>query len=336
MERRYWRECRACADQSMAEIVEKMIREWKPGDTVQGYFYIRQSEMKQTTNNNKYMNFTFSDKSGDVNAKLWDWDEDNVTRFAAGILVKARGQVVDWQGQLQLKIDRIRRTIDTDQVNISDYVPSAPLSGETMLAELYDVLGRFRNSDLRSLTETILKKYESRILICPAAKKNHHAVRCGWLYHVSTMLRSAQGLVQVYDFLDEDLLYAGVMLHDIGKCEEMEMTEIGLVSDYTTGGNLLGHIIQGIQILHETGKALGTNPECLMLLEHMILSHHYEPEYGSPKYPMFPEAEMLHYLDVMDARMYDMSKILDGTEPGKFSERVWSLENRSLYRHTEE
>lgn len=319
---------------NMAEVVEKKIRDWKPGDTVQGYFYIRQSEMKQTTTNNKYMNFTFSDTSGDINAKLWDWDEDNVTRFAAGILVKARGQVVDWQGQLQLKIERIRRTIDTDHVEISDYVPSAPQSGESMLRELYSVLNTFTNLELKTLVETILKKYETQLLICPAAKKNHHAVRCGWLYHVSTMLRAAVGLSQVYPFLDQDLLYAGVMLHDIGKCEEMQMTDIGLVSDYTPAGNLLGHIIQGIQILHETAAELGTNSEWTLLLEHMILSHHYEPEYGSPKYPMFAEAEMLHYLDIMDARMYDMAKALENTNPGGFSDRIWSLENRTLYRRS--
>lgn len=107
---------------------------------------------------------------------------------------------------------------------------------------------------------------------------------------------------------------------------------MGLVEAYTTGGQLLGHIIQGIQMVTEAAKETEFNPEKAMLLEHLILSHHYEPEYGSPKYPMLPEGEILHYLDTMDARMYDMQKAYENCEPGTFSDRIRSLDFRAIYK----
>ena len=113
----------------MADRNKKKVIDLKPGDIAEGYFYIKVSEQKQTTTNNRYMNFTFADNTGEINAKLWDWDDDNVTRFAAGTVVWAKGQVIDWQGQLQFKIDRIRRTVEADNVNPEEFIPSAPYQG---------------------------------------------------------------------------------------------------------------------------------------------------------------------------------------------------------------
>ena len=318
----------------MAEIKIKKIRDFRTGDVVQGFFYIRESEMKTTTNNNRYMNFTFSDNTGDINAKLWDADEENPRRFPAGVIVKARGSVLDWQGQLQFKLELIRRTNETDDFSVEDFIPSAPEKGEDLYRYIQDTVTGMQDRELADFVTAILKKYEADLVHFPAAKKNHHAVRDGLMYHTGTMLKAAKALTAVYSFLDRDLLYAGVILHDIGKIQEMAASGLGLVEDYTAGGKLLGHLIQGITMLHEMAAETGFNQEKLLVLEHMILSHHYEPEYGSPKYPMLPEAEILHYLDIMDARMYDMKKISEGCEPGTFSERIWSLENRSIYRPT--
>ncbi len=312
----------------------KSVKEFKPNDFVVGYFYIRTSEIKQTTTNNKYMNFTLSDKTGDINAKLWDWDEENAKRFATGIVVKAQGRIIDWQGQIQFKIERIRRTIADDNVSVSDFVPSAPISSEEMLEYITDVVDNMKDDEYKTFVSLILEHYREQLLYFPAAKSNHHAVRGGLLYHVSSMLRAAEALTSVYGgFMNTDLLYAGVVLHDIGKIEEMKTGASGLVEEYSTAGVLLGHISQGIVILSEFAKKIDFNQEKLLLLQHMILSHHYLPEYGSPKYPHFPEAELLHYLDILDARMYDMRKVTEGLEIGTFSERQRSLENRMIYKH---
>lgn len=317
----------------MANYTEKKIGEFKAGDSVCGYFYVKESELKTTTTNNKYMNFCFADQTGEINAKLWDWDEENAVRFKAGILVHAKGTVLDWQGQLQFKIDLLRRTTDADPVKLENYIPSAPYSGESMLNFIETCIAQMKDEELKRLVATVIDQYRDRLLFYPAAKKNHHAVRCGLLYHTATMLKGAVALSKIYTFLNTDLLYAGVILHDMGKMDEMSVNDSGLVSEYTTEGMLLGHLVQGVKNIEKIGTGLGINPEKILLIQHMLLSHHYIPEHGSPKSPAFPEAELLHYLDIVDARMYDMNKAMESTEPGTFSDRIWSLENRSVYKN---
>ena len=317
----------------MPNYIEKRIGEFKAGDAVCGYFFVKESELKTTTTNNKYMNFCFADQTGEINAKLWDWDEENAVRFKAGILVYGKGTVVDWQGQLQFKLDLLRRTIDTDPVRLEDYIPSAPYSGESMLHFIETCVDQMKDAELQKLVRAVLEQYRDRLLFYPAAKKNHHAVRCGLLYHTATMLKSAVALSKIYTFLNTDLLYAGVILHDLGKIAEMAVNECGLVTEYTTEGMLLGHLVQGVKHIEIIGQSLQINPEKILLIQHMLLSHHYIPEHGSPKSPAFPEAELLHYLDIVDARMYDMQKAIESTEPGTFSDRIWSLENRSIYKN---
>lgn len=317
----------------MANYVEKKISGFKAGDSVSGFFYVKESELKTTTTNNKYMNFCFADQTGEINAKLWDWDEENAARFKAGILVHAKGSVVAFQGQLQFKIDLMRKTIGTDGVRLEDYIPSAPYSAESMLSFIETCISQMKDDELRKLVCAVLEQYRPQLMIYPAAKKNHHAVRSGLLYHTATMLKSAVALSKIYTFLNTDLLYAGVILHDMGKITEMSVNESGLVSEYTTEGMLLGHLVQGVKNIEIIGQSLGIHPEKILLIQHMLLSHHYIPEHGSPKSPAFPEAELLHYLDIVDARMYDMQKAFETTEPGTFSERIWSLENRSIYKN---
>jgi 3'-5' exoribonuclease len=149
------------------------------------------------------------------------------------------------------------------------------------------------------------------------------------------MMMTGDAICTIYTNLNRDLVAAGVLLHDIEKLNEILSDEMGIASGYSFEGQLLGHIIQGIKLVDRLGEELGISREKTIMLEHMILSHHYEPEFGSPKKPLFPEAEILHYLDMMDARMFDMEDALVGTEPGEFSERVWTLDNRRLYRSSE-
>lgn len=314
------------------KAVEKCIKEFKSGDFVRGFFYVRVSEIKTTATNNRYMNFIFSDSTGEINAKLWDSDEENARRFPSGVIIKAEGKIVDWQGQLQFKIERIRRSLDTDGIAVEQFIPSAPQTGEDMLLYIEQKIESMKDARIKKLTSAIIEHYREKLLIYPAAKANHHSVRCGLLYHITSMLRSAEALINIYEWLNSDLLFAGVILHDIGKIEEMDISDSGLVENYSTGGILLGHITQGVVIVDKFGKATDSDPELVLLIQHMILSHHYIPEHGSPKMPCFPEAELLHYLDILDARMYDMKKAFDSAEEGNFSERIRSLDNRTVYR----
>ncbi|MBQ9855681.1 MAG: HD domain-containing protein, partial [Clostridia bacterium] len=180
-----------------------------------------------------------------------------------------------------------------------------------------------------------LEEAGEKLLFMPAALKLHHAERSGLLNHTSTMLKGAQMISELYPFLDADLIAAGVILHDLCKIDEMKSDELGMVSDYTREGNLLGHLVIGVSELNRCARTLGVRSELVTMLSHMILSHHDLPEYGSPKPPMFPEAEVLHTLDVLDARMNEMTHELSKVQPGSFTDRIWSLD-RKLYRREEE
>lgn len=150
------------------------------------------------------------------------------------------------------------------------------------------------------------------------------------------MLMTGLRVCEVYPILDRDLVAAGVIIHDIEKLNEIESNKYGVSPGYSFEGQMLGHIVQGIKYIDRLAAELGIPDEKAVMLEHMILSHHYEPEFGSPKKPLFPEAEVLHYLDILDARMFDMEEALRGLEPGEFSDRIWILDNRRIYKSTEQ
>lgn len=312
--------------------MSKKIKEFLVGDEVLGFFLIKESNIKTTSNNKKFLDLTLVDSSGDINAKMWDATEDQEKIYTINNLIKIKGVVTEWQGKLQFKIDKIRLTTENDNVNIEEYIPSAPIKADIMFNDIASYVENMKNEDIKRLVSRFLNDNKEKLLIYPAAKKNHHAIRSGLLYHILRMLKTAEKLSEVYLSLNKDLLYAGVILHDMAKIEEMEASSIGIVSDYTMEGHLLGHITQGIKNIDRISRELGVNEEISILLQHMVLSHHYEPEFGSPKRPMIPEAELLHYIDMIDARMYDMYNILDNTDTEEFSDKVWVLNNRMLYK----
>jgi len=309
------------------------INEFQQGKKIEGFYLVKSVDCKTTNSNNKkYLDFTLADKTGEINGKLWEVSAEEEKRYSANTLIKVRGTVLSWQNSLQLKIERIRPSTEEDKLDVSEFVPTVPFPAEEMYNFIKGFVDNMKNTDIQKIVSTMIEEKKEKIMYYPAAKKNHHAVRSGLLYHVSTMLKAAEKLCEVYTNLNKDLLYAGVILHDLAKIEEMDSSQLGIVSDYTVEGTLLGHIIQGIKNLELVGQRLGVDKEVVMLLQHMILSHHYEPEYGSPVKPMIPEAEVLHYLDIIDARIYDMTKVTKEIDGGSFSERLWSLENRRIYK----
>ena len=312
----------------------KKISELKKGDRVEGFYVIKSvdSKVSNNSNSNRYLDFNLGDATGDINAKLWECNDELERTFKQSILVKIKGTVNEWRGVLQLKIEKIRLTEVEDGVKIGDYVAVAPYTAEKMYDDVLNYLSKIENTDIQNIVTNILSNNEEKLMHYPAAKSNHHSIRSGLLYHTTTMLKAGEKLSEIYTFLNTDLLYAGIILHDIGKIYEMNASELGIVSEYSVEGQLLGHIIQGIKMIETASIEVKAQKEVSMLLQHMVLSHHYEAEYGSPKKPMIPEAEMLHHLDIMDARMYDMNKASSDTKQGKFSERIRSLDNINVYK----
>lgn len=309
------------------------IGDFEVGKVTQGYFMIKSATVRTTTTNSEYMDFILSDNTGEVNAKWWEYKKEKGDSFTVGTLIKVRGMVTEWQGRLQYRVDKIRLINQQDGVNPEDFVPAAPIKAEDMFGKILQYVIKIKNRDIKEILSCALNEKKEKLMHYPAAMKNHHSIRSGLLYHILTMLSLAERICEVYPHLDKDLLYGGVILHDLEKINEMDANDLGVVSGYTMEGLLLGHIIQGIKMVERIGRQVNADPDLVILLQHMLLSHHYEPEFGSPKRPMIPEGEILHYLDIIDARMYDMEKELDGIKEGQFSDRVWVLHNRQLYKH---
>ncbi len=313
-------------------IEVKSIGDFVEGDRIQNFFIIKDMEIKLNKNNKQYIDLNLGDKTGEVNGKIWDANNVDDSLYKENLLVKIRGRVTQWQSQLQLNVEKIRPAQENDGVLMGDFVQSAPHNSQWMYDEILKYLEKIDNMDINIITETILESKKEKLMYYPAAKTNHHSIRGGLLYHTLTMLRLGERLLEVYSHLNKNLLYGGIILHDMAKVEEMDSNELGIVNDYSLEGKLLGHIIQGIKEISRVGEEVGANPEIIMLLEHMVLSHHYEPEFGSPKKPLIPEAELLHFIDLIDARMYDIDTALSTTEEGGFSERMWTLDNRRFYK----
>lgn len=317
------------------EFSSKKIRDLAVGDRVDCYFIIKRVDLKTTNSNDKkYLDFIFGDKTGEISGKLWEVTQDIETYFTEGDLVKVRGTVTSYMNNNQFKVDRIRKASDEDGVIPEDFVESAPLKNTDMLRDIEGYLQRIGDQDIQQVVQMALEEKKDKLMFYPAAKRNHHAIRSGLLYHVLTMLKLGDQISKVYPAVNTDLLFAGIILHDLEKINEMDSSELGIVKEYTLEGNLLGHISLGVKNVDRICDRLNTPEEKRMLLQHMILSHHYEPEYGSPVKPMFLEAELLHHIDMIDARVFDFTLAVRDLEPGGISENIFSLDRRRIYKPT--
>lgn len=311
------------------------ISDLEAGKEITSFFMVKNVSLRVDARQRDYVDMTVGDKTGEVNAKKWDITEDEKPALSGlkdGDIVKVKAQVSEWQGQMQLRIQRIRKSKPEDFLNISDFIKAAPEPSDEMYDYILGVANSMVDEDLKKITTTLLTRNMDRLMYYPAAAKNHHAEFGGLLWHMKRMLMAGDALCKVYTFLNRDLVLAGVIVHDMEKLNEIDAKENGMATGYSKIGQLLGHIVQGVMEMKTLANELGVSDEKALLLEHMILTHHYEPEFGSPKRPMFPEAEILHYLDIMDARMYDMEEASQSLEPGAFSERVWTLDNRRIYK----
>ena len=291
----------------------------------EGFLLVRSSDQRTGSNGSRYLDMNLTDRTGEINCKVWD---GNVAPPPAGTVIKVRGLVQEYNGRLQLRVERLRASTPEDQVDLSLLVPCAPEAPDKMRSEIEDTIDRFKSEDLRKIVREMIRLAGDKLEWFPAAQRLHHAERSGLLHHTTGMLRTAEHIIEAYPWLNGDLLRAGVILHDLSKIAEMKSDELGNVTDYTCDGLLIGHLVRGVATLAQAAKNVGVEGEMVVLLEHMIISHHGEAEFGSPRKPMFPEAEVLHWIDLLDARMNEMQGIMDRTPAGAFSEKIWSLDRR--------
>lgn len=318
---------------------DRYIIDLRPGEDITSFFLVKGAIIKVGSNHKEYLDLLLGDNSGEISGKKWDVNPEEKPRLQQlqpNMILKIRALVTEWNGMKQLRIMRIRQAGAEDGIDMNDFIKAAPEDPQEMYDYIYARAAAFSDRELSTLTTTILDRRKDKLMYYPAAQKNHHAEMAGLLYHEKRMLMMAERVCQVYTNLDPDLLMAGVILHDIEKIDEIESNELGISPGYSFEGKMLGHLVLGVREIEKIAIELGISHDKAVLLEHMMLTHHYEPEFGSPKKPLFPEAEMLHYLDMIDAKMFDMQEVLEKTEPGKFSDRVWTLDNRTIYRRPED
>ena len=301
--------------------------------TMEGYALVKSCDKKISKTGAAYLDMVLADKSGEISAKLWDYKPGVHDEIKANTIVKVRGVEQMYNRQPQFRVERIRPVSPGDGVDLGDLVPSADYSSDELMQKLLAVVAAIRNPDLQKIVRAVLDEYGEKMKDLPAAYRLHHAIRGGLLLHTISIVRLAQSVAAIYPTIDEDLLISGAILHDVAKTEDFVVAPSGLVSGYSVPGELLGHLVMGAMIVERIGTAIGADRDTMMLLEHMLLSHHGEPEFGAAVRPSFLEAEVLSQLDLLDARIYEIENAMLPVETGGFTSRQWALEDRKFYNH---
>ena len=292
---------------------------------------ITKCDKGKTAKDTPYLSLILEDSSGILDAKFWNLTEEMISKYRVGMVVEAQGDIILHRNALQM---RVRKLVEQPDEDISKDVRGAPMSKEDMSEEINGYVNSIQDEELKVVVQQILEESENDFYTYPAATRNHHNYVGGLAYHTITMVRMALNIASLYEWLDRDLLVAGVLMHDIGKIEELSEP---ILPEYTTGGNLIGHISMMASRIDRIAFDLGLqNSESILLLKHMVLSHHGKQEFGSPVLPMIPEAEVLASIDNLDAKLYMMKASIDVTEPGHFGPKIFALENRMIYRRKEE
>ena len=301
------------------------------------FFLVKEINIRVGSNRKQYLDLTLADATGEINGKKWDIADEEVyglSNITEGDCVKVKASVSEWNGIRQLRVTKIRKAQKEDKLDMTDFIKAAPEDPNEMYDYIYSRAQAIGDEDLRKLAVRFLDENKEKLLYYPGAMRNHHAELAGLLYHMKRMLMMGEQACTIYTNLDKDWVVCGVILHDMEKLTEILSNELGISPGYSFEGKMLGHIVLGVRKVAEMAKEEDIPEEKAIMLEHMILAHHYEPEYGSPVRPMFPEAELLHYLDILDAKMFDFEDALSGVSEGTFSERVRTLDGRMLYKPT--
>lgn len=312
--------------------MEKRITDYQNGEPMNLEAIIKQSDFRMAKNGKNFLSLVFEDKSGQIPGKYWDASKENAEEFKVGTVVQLDGKRDQYQGKPQIQISHLG-VIDPATVDMSKFVQTAPEKKADMEKEFEDVFLQITNGAWNRIVRYLFKKFHDQFFTSAAAKTNHHDFQGGLAYHTLSMVRLSEKICDQYPQVNRALLIAGACLHDLGKVIELKGS-LGI--EYTFEGNMIGHISIVDEEITLAAKDLGISLESedMILLRHMVLSHHGLLEYGSPERPKLLEAEILHDVDVLDASINMITKALDKTAPGEFSERIFGMDNRSFYKHS--
>ena len=310
----------------------KSINAMTPGDEIEGYYILKSANPKVAANGKPFLTGALSDRTGTMELKVWDYTGP-LTAADEGTVVKVRGTVGEYRGTAQFTAARIRQAAQEDPVDVSALVPTAPIDCGAAMEDLRRAAASITDPVYRAVAEAMLEAHGETLASIPAAKSVHHAFLGGLLMHTANMVKIADFLAGMYpETIDRSLLLTGTLLHDFAKEKEFTFSGLGLVTDYSLPGQLIGHLVMGAQEVQQCAQELGISEEKSLLLQHMILSHHGEPEFGAAVRPMCAEAELLSEIDLIDSRMEIYAEALQDLPVGSFSNRIFALDKK-IYRH---
>lgn len=308
------------------------LSELHTGDSFTGFFVLKNVQNKITNSGKPYLSCSVADASMMIEAKVWDY-AGPIGPAEEGRVAKIQGVLQEFKGAPQVKVERIRMATAQDRYDLADLVPVAPLDRDAAYAQILETVQTLSDEDYKAVCREFLRRHGEGLKAIPAAKSVHHGFVGGLLMHTSYMLQTADFLARLYAaVIDRSLLLAGTLLHDIAKLEEFLVSDLGMVTEYSVKGQLLGHLVLGAQEAAQVCQELGVPEEKSVLLQHLLLSHHGQPEFGAAVVPMCAEAELLNYIDNIDAKMEIYRENLEKTQPGAFSPRIFALEKR-IYNH---
>ena len=308
-------------------MANKPLKEYQDGEHFSGLLLVTNCAKCVSNQGKAYLNLTLRDATFQINAKKWDLTNDDEKLFAVGNILDIEGEVNLYRGALQLKI--IYAALPVGEVDASMFAKKSPVSKEELLSDFNYYKSQIHDSDLIQVVDYVLNKRKDLYFDAPGGISIHHDYTNGLLHHTVSMLHHAEYFANFYKDIDKELLYAAVILHDVDKTVEIEGT---LSYKRTLEGNLIGHLPMGSAEIQEAKAMLGIDSESLVLLQHMILAHHGHPEFGSPVLPMTKEALLLNLIDNLDCDMAIAIKALENTKEGEFSEKLFALDNRMLYK----
>ncbi|MBR5340917.1 MAG: HD domain-containing protein [Erysipelotrichaceae bacterium] len=308
----------------------KQVKDFNEGERIDTNLLISQLVRGTTNSGSPYLSLVLQDCTKSIEAKLWDVKPELEKQLEVGKVYDFDIEVIKYKNNLQAKVLKVLPIPQSD-IKMDDFVFRSPVDKDTLRNSIQEGISLINNEKLAKIVSGALNYYANDVYEYPAAAKIHHNFIGGLATHTAGMIKVAVALCNVYPSLDRDYLLAGVILHDLGKIEELSSP---VVTEYTKEGKLLGHISIMDARLLQIGKELGLeDSEELLLVRHMILSHHGQYEFGSPVRPETLEAEMLNLIDNIDARVNTIDKALSEVKEGEFTGKIFALDNRVFYRH---
>lgn len=305
----------------------KWIKELVDGDHIVGQLLVTSANKGVTEKGLTYLNITFQDKTGTLEAKKWDASETDMRLLVPGAVVMVDGVINLYKNQPQLKVMGVG--IVEDEIDMSNFARVSPIPLPELKAKLDNYLNSFKDKDVELVTRTVINHFYDKYVTYPGAVKVHHEFGSGILHHSLFMADVADAIAKIYTQVDRDILVAGALLHDIGKTIEYENP---VAPVQTAEGKLCGHIAIGYAEFKRIVDELDIKSEVPMLLEHMILAHHGTLEFGSPVMPSTREALLLSEIDMLDSRQMILDKVYDTVKEGEFTPRLWMMDDTSFYK----